>query len=958
MAQETWGQDDQVVTPISGGGVVIPAAPEKPDLPAPTRATERWRVMQPDEIKSAGLQEGQRYQINEAGKIEPITSKELSEGESKAVGFYQRMRSSDTQLNRLNLDPQGFSTLIAQRVSPTFSRVALSDERRAQLDAMENFIAASLRLESGAAIGPVEFEKQARIFFPQPGAGQKEIDTKRQQRELAILGFKAVAGENGARRADENLRSLGFLDENGLPIIGQQQGRQAGGAQGPSITVTPEQSIQAFGQLTYDDKGQLVGNGYTGEAFDAAGNSLGLIGSVSEEALQQPAPSFYEGAINAVTGGDQSTATTERLPDWVEMPGINDLLSSSAWKTGLGTVFGGSPQEIAQIVQSNFPGTQVWQDEKGNYILRSATDGKDYAIKPGFQVSDIPRAVSTIGLGMLGGGGAGATALRTGAREAGIQAGVEGVQSATGGTFNTSDIATAGVLGAGGQKATDVFLPKVVQGVNAIRRGNIPPDGGVPPAGGMGGGPSGGTAFDLPGGIQLPGGRVSPAPQGAMPTGTADETFTPTTTTFRSGGAAGASDEGIRVTRAQELPVPIELARFQRSRLFEEQQRARDLAKNNEVGGPIRELLKEQQDKLRQNFDAFLDQTGAREWGNRREQGMVVDDALKTLAKRMNNKVNALYKRAEKSGELAEPVDMGGLADELNNLRAERTAAPVIKGLADELAVRELATGSLENGTLKMKRPLTLNEAEELRKKINRIAKQNDPNDLRVGAELKGLIDSLTENSGGEAYKAARAARKEVGDKFERVSLVKKLIGMKPGTTDRQVALENVVETAVTSGRTSLDDIKALKSVLDEAGPRGQRAWRELQGATLEHIQNKAYRSQTDESGQRVLFPSQLEKAIADLDKGGKLDFVFDKRTAELLRTMGEVSKDLFTAPPGSVNSSNTASAMTNAMDTLVTFMLSGAPIPAGKVSSSLINSLRSRGLRKEVKRLVSTEQN
>lgn len=963
MAQDQnwWESDPIVATPdqtTGSGSIYVPPAPEKPDLPAPTRDTESWVRMTPEEVQSSGLNPAQPYQRNRAGKIEPIGGSTAPQVDPNRP--IQIKSALDALLNVRKLAQKTLSVgTQAERVSNYPVIGGLLGQNRADLEA-------SLSLIEGNLIQ----DQLARLAKMNPGGMASLANSETEARRLAsaIANLDPNQSESeflrGVERAEnyyrEQAKQLGIE----LPAIPAQTGQQGAG---PSITVTPKQSIQAWGQLTYDDKGQLVGDGYTGEAFDAAGNSLGLIGSVSEEALQQPAPSFYEGAINAVTGGDQSTATTERLPDWVEMPGINDLLSSAAWKTGLGTVFGGSPQEIAQIVQSNFPGTQVWQDEKGNYILRSATDGKDYAIKPGFQVSDIPRAVSTIGLGMLGGGGAGATALRTGAREAGIQAGVEGVQSATGGTFNTSDIAAAGVLGAGGQKATDVFLPKVVQGVNAIRRGNIPPDGGVPPAGGMGGGPSGGTTFDLPGGIQLPGGRVSPAPQGAMPTGgapaqnmgaMADETFTPTTTTFRSGGAAGASDEGIRVTRAQELPVPIELARFQRSRLFEEQQRARDLAKNNEVGGPIRELLKEQQDKLRQNFDAFLDQTGAREWGNRREQGMVVDDALRTLAKRMNNKVNALYKRAEKSGELAEPVDMGGLADELNNLRAERTAAPVIKGIADELAVRELATGSLENGTLQMKRPLTLNEAEELRKKVNRVAKQNDPNDLRVGAELKSLIDSLTENSGGEAYKAARAARKEVGDKFERVSLVKKLIGMKPGTTDRQVALENVVETAVTSGGTSLDDIKALKSVLDEAGPRGQRAWRELQGATLEHIQNKAYRSQTDESGQRVLFPSQLEKAIADLDKGGKLDFVFDKRTAELLRTMGEVSKDLFTAPPGSVNSSNTASAMTNAMDTLVTFMLSGAPIPAGKVSSSLINSLRSRGLRKEVKRLVSTEQN
>jgi hypothetical protein len=165
--------------------------------------------------------------------------------------------------------------------------------------------------------------------------------------------------------------------------------------------------------------------------------------------------------------------------------------------------------------------------------------------------------------------------------------------------------------------------------------------------------------------------------------------------------------------------------------------------------------------------------------------------------------------------------------------------------------------------------------------------------------------------------------------------------------------LENVVETAITSKSTSLDDIRGLKSVLDEAGPRGQRAWRELQGATIEEIQRKAYRSQTDESGQKVLYPSQLEAAITALDKGGKLDFVFGTKTAELLRTMGDVSKDLFTAPPGSVNSANTGSAITNALDTLVTFSLAGAPVPAGKVANEFFKSLRTRGLRQEVNRLI-----
>jgi len=278
-----WEEYSSTPSNAGGGqGVVIPNAPKQPDMPSPTREPERWRVMTPDEIKAAGLQEGQRYQINGAGKIEPITTKELTEAESKAVGFYQRMRSANTQLERLGLDPQGFAGLLAQRISPDFSRGALTDDRRAQLDAIENFIAASLRLESGAAISPSEFEKQARIFFPQPGAGPRETDIKRQQRELAILGFKSVAGEQGAMRADQNLRDLGFVDENGLPIIQPITGNES------------------------DIVGAKVAYVKDGGAYDKDGNYLGLVGEVSDTSpispIEQGLGSMVEGGINSTIG--------------------------------------------------------------------------------------------------------------------------------------------------------------------------------------------------------------------------------------------------------------------------------------------------------------------------------------------------------------------------------------------------------------------------------------------------------------------------------------------------------------------------------------------------------------------------------------------------------------------------------------------------------------------------------
>lgn len=925
----------------------VPIAQIKPIIAAPTDPYEadreaRARASEARAEQSAALQQSaearaQAAAEREAARFEKemtgVGRKPLREGDAqKLTDDVSSVEALERALNSFQDDFVGL-TADVENMAQGVAGVGTPGQRDwwADFRATDNLIRNQL---FGASLTAGEKSAYASTTIT-PRMAPEEV-RRNLQRRLEI------ARKAAARRFDR-LNAAGYNPDEVAAVVGEvdiktpveqrvtpQEPQQLALTAGENFSTEQDKAIAAA-------VNQALANGADVQGLAAAAQAAG--GQISPDDIAN-----FQAAVEARAQGQSVTFNPQKS-------GTRSPIAQAAGEalmTPAGTALTGAVNAAGLGALSQFAGDQVQGLEAlnpksallgevagsmlGTAGLAKGTSAALGAVAPG------------IASRVAGGGLAGAVG-----REVLTEGAYGGLYAANTG----EDIGTGLALGAAGSlggQALAAGARRVAPVVGRLMgRGDVPPDGGVPPAGPMGGPPSGGATQ----GAMPPSGAPSQT-MGAM----ADETFTPTTTTFRSGGAAGASDEGIRVTRAQELPVPIELARFQRSRLFEEQQRARDLAKNNEVGGPIRELLKEQQDKLRQNFDAFLDQTGAREWGNRREQGMVVDEALRTLAKRMNNKVNALYKRAEKSGELAEPVDMGGLADELNNLRAERTAAPVIKGLADELAVRELATGSLENGTLKMKRPLTLNEAEELRKKINRVAKQNDPNDLRVGAELKSLIDSLTENSGGEAYKAARAARKEVGDKFERVSLVKKLIGMKPGTTDRQVALENVVETAVTSGGTSLDDIKALKSVLDEAGPRGQRAWRELQGATLEHIQNKAYRSQTDESGQRVLFPSQLEKAIADLDKGGKLDFVFDKRTAELLRTMGEVSKDLFTAPPGSVNSSNTASAMTNAMDTLVTFMLSGAPIPAGKVSSSLINSLRSRGLRKEVKRLVSTEQN
>jgi hypothetical protein len=418
-------------------------------------------------------------------------------------------------------------------------------------------------------------------------------------------------------------------------------------------------------------------------------------------------------------------------------------------------------------------------------------------------------------------------------------------------------------------------------------------------------------------------------------------------------GAAATPEERLRVERAQELPVPIELARFQRTRAFQEQQRARELAKDNAVGGPIRERMAQQQGQIRQNFEALVDQTGSEIWNNLGELGVVVTKALRDRAAKDKTKIRALYKVAEKQGELVEPVTAEDLVTYLNANRTGRRSAPILSVVEEELLMRGGATGSLADGTLQAK-PLQLGELEEVRKAINRFAKGNDPNDLRVGGDMKGIIDTETAELGGQAYKRARAARRQYALDYEDTSLIKQLIGTKRGSTERAVALEKVAEKSIYSQATPLDSVKKLKDLLETEGPAGQQAWRELQGATMEHIRDQAYKNiARDEAGNAMISPAALDRVITKLDASGKLDFVFGKKEAELLRTINTVAKDVFTAPPGSVNTAGTSSAVINAIDTMATFSTIGVPIPAIATIKALRNAAKTSAARREVQELL-----
>jgi hypothetical protein len=190
------------------------------------------------------------------------------------------------------------------------------------------------------------------------------------------------------------------------------------------------------GQMTRDDMMQLERDVAEGKWLLPEGVQLQTTKSMG----------FFERVGEMVTGEERSTPEIEALPDWGGMPEMNSF-SMASFKSALGTLIT-DPAETVQILKANFPGIDVRRDSKGNFIMKSSLDGQEYAIKPGFRVSDIPRAGS--GIAAFTPAGRAVTLPGQIGGAAATQAVIEGSQVATGGEFDPEQIPLAGLAGGGG----------------------------------------------------------------------------------------------------------------------------------------------------------------------------------------------------------------------------------------------------------------------------------------------------------------------------------------------------------------------------------------------------------------------------------------------------------------------------------------------------------------------------
>lgn len=425
-------------------------------------------------------------------------------------------------------------------------------------------------------------------------------------------------------------------------------------------------------------------------------------------------------------------------------------------------------------------------------------------------------------------------------------------------------------------------------------------------------------------------------------------------------GAAEVSPVTTRAQRAGNLPVPIKLTSGQLTRNRQQVAFERETAKQKE-GAPLAAAYEDQNASFMQNLDDAVDQSGAANV-TQRAVGKSVVAALDAKQKAKTSEIRGLYDQARQAGEMQQPVDVSGLVDWVAKNKGKDKLAPIISTIENELKQNaKVEGGGMDNLTLNQ-RPtrttMTLDASEDLRQAINKLAEPGTPN-VVYGKDAKALIDAAQEGKGGDLFKQARRAYENYANEFTNRDVIDKALRTKPGTKDRAVAYEDVFNHSIMNGST--DDVRHVFRVLtahpkgaDEAVvAAGNQAAADLRGAVVNHIKDEMQKNlNVDSTGARTGSTAKIDSIVRELDKVGKLDVIFGKNDAQKIRDLRDTAIDIYTSPTGTVNSSNTSSALMNRLDDIAGYA-KGTPV-IGKVVKYATDQIHSANTSRKVRKALN----
>lgn len=429
---------------------------------------------------------------------------------------------------------------------------------------------------------------------------------------------------------------------------------------------------------------------------------------------------------------------------------------------------------------------------------------------------------------------------------------------------------------------------------------------------------------------------ISPAVKGIT------EQFAKKEPTMAGVGAAEVPIVKSRIERARELPIPIELSKDQATRNPADVRFARETAKDPVLGGELQAKYADDNAKIQANLDKFVFDTGAEYSGVAPgELGQMLVNTVEPVKKARYAEIDNAYTAARDAGQMSELLQVKPLQDFVKNNYSASKNATILQSLNSE--IKRLSKGG----------DISINDLEEIRKMAGVLSQSSGP-DAFYGKKAIKLMDKMTEGKGGDLYKNARALNTAYMNEFVDTPALSQITAMKKGGQERVVAIESLLDKTLFQGPG--ERVKQLFGSLEKMGPEGQKMTQELRGAVAQRIKDEATKGVTkDINGRSYVDTRALNKIINDLDKSGKLEFIFGKKGAEQYRTLNEVTKDLQTVPVGTTNPSGTASSLVAlAAEMGLQGAMTGVPIPLANIGKFLYNKRQTKKQLNKVNEFVN----
>jgi len=187
------GGTTQLANPYTGATVRSLQNTQSPDSAAQVAAT----------IRGQNLNNARGIEANAIARDRASSEKAPTEFQGKSAAYGLRATEADKILTGLsnkyspgliNSKSQVANWPLIGGALGAATNYALSDNDQIAEQAQRDFINATLRQESGAAIGKDEFDNARKQYFPQPGDSEAVIRNKATNRQLVIQGFNNSSG--------------------------------------------------------------------------------------------------------------------------------------------------------------------------------------------------------------------------------------------------------------------------------------------------------------------------------------------------------------------------------------------------------------------------------------------------------------------------------------------------------------------------------------------------------------------------------------------------------------------------------------------------------------------------------------------------------------------------------------------------------------------------------------------